>query len=173
MVRIEVEWEPDGRWIAEAVGYPGVMVYGRTIEEAKHLAEALLKRVLAEGELSKYGASDSETTVLDACNLLNLIEAVEYLALGSGAQIAWLEEQGFDADELALQFNDMYRVVHQLADRGRLPLAVLPDLDSINATFEHMNQDAESYNDEALRNSPEWEHIRSLAKAALAHIKKG
>ncbi len=173
MVCIEVEWEPDGRWIAEAVGYPGVMVYGRTIEEAKHLAEALLKRVLAEGELSKCGASDSETTVLDACNLLNLIEAVEYLALESGAQIAWLEEQGFDADELALQFDDVYRVADQLADCRRLPVAVLPVLDSINATFEYMNGNPELYIDEALENLPEWERIRSLARAALEHIRKG
>ena len=33
-MRIEVEQEVDGRWIAEATGFPGALVYGSTRDEA-------------------------------------------------------------------------------------------------------------------------------------------
>jgi predicted RNase H-like HicB family nuclease len=38
----------DGRWIAEVVDLPGVMVYGATREEALAAAQALALRVLAD-----------------------------------------------------------------------------------------------------------------------------
>ena len=47
-MRIEVEREEDGRWIAEAPTLPGVMAYGATKEEAIARAEALVLRVLAD-----------------------------------------------------------------------------------------------------------------------------
>jgi predicted RNase H-like HicB family nuclease len=45
---VEVEQEDDGRWIAEVIGLPGVMAYGRTREEALAKTEALALRVLAD-----------------------------------------------------------------------------------------------------------------------------
>jgi len=45
---IEIEWETDGRWIAEVLEIPGAMKYGKTWEEAIAQAEALALRVLAE-----------------------------------------------------------------------------------------------------------------------------
>lgn len=54
--RIELEREEDGRWIAEVVDIPGVLVYGKTRDEAMLKAQALALRVLAEridlGEVS-------------------------------------------------------------------------------------------------------------------------
>jgi len=54
--RIELEQENDGRWIAEIVDLPGVMVYGKTKDEAMLKVQALALRVLAEridaGEVS-------------------------------------------------------------------------------------------------------------------------
>ncbi|MBI5464417.1 MAG: type II toxin-antitoxin system HicB family antitoxin [Ignavibacteriales bacterium] len=54
--RIEFEQEQDGRWIGEVVDIPGVLVYGKTREEAMLKAQALALRVLAEridlGEVS-------------------------------------------------------------------------------------------------------------------------
>ena len=47
-IRIEVEQETDGRWIAEAPEIPGVLVYGLTAGEAIAKAQALALRVLAE-----------------------------------------------------------------------------------------------------------------------------
>jgi predicted RNase H-like HicB family nuclease len=45
---IETEQEDDGRWIAEIMTLPGVMVYGQTREEAIARVEALALRVLAD-----------------------------------------------------------------------------------------------------------------------------
>ena len=47
-MKIEIERETDGRWIAEVPDLPGVMVYGATRQEALAKAQALALRVLAE-----------------------------------------------------------------------------------------------------------------------------
>ena len=47
-INIELEQEEDGRWIGEAVDFPGVLVYGSTHAEATRLAKALALRVVAE-----------------------------------------------------------------------------------------------------------------------------
>ena len=48
MLRVEVEREEDGRWIAEVVELPGVLAYGASREEAVDAAKALSLRVLAD-----------------------------------------------------------------------------------------------------------------------------
>lgn len=45
---IETEQENDGRWIAEIPELPGVMTYGKTLEDAILRVQALALRVLAE-----------------------------------------------------------------------------------------------------------------------------
>jgi predicted RNase H-like HicB family nuclease len=45
---IEIEREDDGRWLAEVVELPGVMVYGDSREAATAHAKALALRVLAD-----------------------------------------------------------------------------------------------------------------------------
>jgi len=45
---IEIEQEDDGRWIAEVVDLPGVMVYGQSRDEALARVQALALRVLAD-----------------------------------------------------------------------------------------------------------------------------
>lgn len=45
---IETERETDGRWIAEVMELPGVMVYGVTVEDAVAQVWALALRVIAE-----------------------------------------------------------------------------------------------------------------------------
>jgi predicted RNase H-like HicB family nuclease len=47
-MRIEVEREDDGRWLAEVTELPGAMSYGRTREEAISKAKALALRVIAD-----------------------------------------------------------------------------------------------------------------------------
>jgi predicted RNase H-like HicB family nuclease len=48
MLRVEVEREDDGRWIAEVVDLPGVLAYGQSRTEAVERAQALSLRVLAD-----------------------------------------------------------------------------------------------------------------------------
>lgn len=45
---IETEFESEGRWIAEVTDIPGVLVYGKTKEEAIAKAYALALRVVAD-----------------------------------------------------------------------------------------------------------------------------
>jgi Uncharacterized conserved protein len=45
---LEIEQEPDGRWLAEVPELPGVLAYGASLEEATAKAEVLALRVLAE-----------------------------------------------------------------------------------------------------------------------------
>jgi predicted RNase H-like HicB family nuclease len=44
-MRVETEREKDGRWIAEVIELPGVMMYGRTQKEAVARVQALALRV--------------------------------------------------------------------------------------------------------------------------------
>jgi predicted RNase H-like HicB family nuclease len=48
MLRIEIEQEEDGRWLAEIPALPGVMAYGSTEAEARAKTEALALRVIAD-----------------------------------------------------------------------------------------------------------------------------
>ena len=43
--QIETEQEEDGRWIAEVLGLPGVLAYGKTVEDAIARAQSLALRV--------------------------------------------------------------------------------------------------------------------------------
>ena len=47
-MRIEVETEDEGRFIAEVPAIPGAMVYGDTADEAIRKVESLVLRILAD-----------------------------------------------------------------------------------------------------------------------------
>ena len=47
-LRVELEQESDGRWLAEVVELPGVLANGATRDEALARAEALALRVIAD-----------------------------------------------------------------------------------------------------------------------------
>ncbi|MEA1959281.1 MAG: type II toxin-antitoxin system HicB family antitoxin [Chloroflexota bacterium] len=47
-MKIEIEKEADGRWIAEIPELPGAMVYGQSRKQAISKAEALALRVMAD-----------------------------------------------------------------------------------------------------------------------------
>ena len=48
MLKIELEREEDGRWIAEVPALPGVLAYGETRDQAIAGVEVLALRVLAD-----------------------------------------------------------------------------------------------------------------------------
>lgn len=48
MLKIEVEREDDGRWLAEVVELPEVLAYGTTRQDAVERAQAISLRVLAD-----------------------------------------------------------------------------------------------------------------------------
>jgi predicted RNase H-like HicB family nuclease len=45
---VEYEQEEDGRWLAEVLELPGVMVYGNNPDDAMDHAQALALRVVAD-----------------------------------------------------------------------------------------------------------------------------
>ena len=47
-LKVELEQEEDGRWIAEVPDLPGVLAYGASQDEARAKAQALALRVLAD-----------------------------------------------------------------------------------------------------------------------------
>jgi len=47
-MRVDIEFEDDGRWIGEVAELPGVMAYGGTRDEARRNTEALALRVIAD-----------------------------------------------------------------------------------------------------------------------------
>jgi predicted RNase H-like HicB family nuclease len=61
---IDLEQEEDGRWIAEMLELPGVLVYGQTPSEAKMKVEALASRALGEG--MEHGASKKRRSTCDS-----------------------------------------------------------------------------------------------------------
>jgi predicted RNase H-like HicB family nuclease len=48
LLKIELEQEADGRWIAEVVELPGALAYGATQDEAVAHVQALALRVIAD-----------------------------------------------------------------------------------------------------------------------------
>ena len=61
-LRIEIEQEEDGRWIAEVPDLQGVMVYGATPQEARAKVQALALRVVADR--LEHGEADSRRRAL-------------------------------------------------------------------------------------------------------------
>lgn len=47
-MKVEIEQEQDGRFIAEVPEIPGAMAYGASQQEAIHKVEALVLRILAD-----------------------------------------------------------------------------------------------------------------------------
>lgn len=47
-LRVQIEQEVDGRWLAEVPDLPGVMAYGATPDEARARVQALALRVVAD-----------------------------------------------------------------------------------------------------------------------------
>ena len=50
--KVEIELENDGRWLAEVVELPGVLVYGESQQAALSRVQALALRVIAERRIS-------------------------------------------------------------------------------------------------------------------------
>jgi predicted RNase H-like HicB family nuclease len=57
-LKIEIEREADGRWLAEVPDLPGVMTYGKSRDEAMAHVQALALRVLADRLDHAEAASD-------------------------------------------------------------------------------------------------------------------
>src|SRR4051812_16716340 len=95
------------------------------------------------------------------------------LAMDADTQVAWagqlMTNNGPLIDELALEFDDYYRLVPAFVERGWLKQAALPVLAQLDEQLDVMSGQHNSHlwNAEALASRPEWYHVRALAKSAL------
>ena len=69
-----------------------------------------------------------------------LIEAVVVVAAPASDQVAWLDTYDVPPDEIALGFDDAFRLAARLADEGQLSREVLPSLQMIDEVFSEMSQ---------------------------------
>ncbi|GAA2706163.1 hypothetical protein [Actinoplanes palleronii] len=99
------------------------------------------------------------------------VRSVAVLALEADAQVAWLGEKGFPlVDELALEFDDGFRLVPTFVERGWLNAAALPALTEIDQNLSSMSgqHNAGLWHVEALAGRTEWDQVRASARTALA-----
>ncbi|MCX5130005.1 hypothetical protein [Streptomyces sp. NBC_00347] len=99
-----------------------------------------------------------------------LIEAVLVVAAAASAQMAWLEKHGVPPDEIALGFDDVFRLAGQLVEEGQLSPAVLPRLQMIDQVFGEIGQDsgADRWTRAAMSTDARWDSARQLAREVLA-----
>jgi len=65
-LKVEIEQEKDGRWMAEVPDLPGVMVYGATPGETRAKVQALVLRVMADRLEHGEAGSDFLSIEFDA-----------------------------------------------------------------------------------------------------------
>ncbi|WP_228456684.1 hypothetical protein [Streptomyces durbertensis] len=98
-----------------------------------------------------------------------LIEAVVVVAAPASDQVAWLDKYDVPPDEIALGFDDAFRLAGRLVDEGRLSREVLPSLQMIDEVFSEMSQvtDVDRWTREVLATDAGWGRARQLAREVL------
>jgi hypothetical protein len=105
--------------------------------------------------------------------LVAFVRSVAVLGLPADAQVSWLHRLFADAtpvvDELALEYDDGFRLVPTFIELGWLDAAALPALEQLDAQLDAMSgeRNAELWHVDALVRE-EWDRIRSLATEALS-----
>src|SRR4028119_1862389 len=100
--------------------------------------------------------------------LVRLKLSLQALAMPADAQLALFPDFVCKVDELALDF-DHWSECALGSDRGKLSEEQKFLLRKLDGTFDQMSsgQSQNLWEEDALRNSPEWQGIRETAKAAL------
>lgn len=99
-----------------------------------------------------------------------VIDALSVVAAAPSAQLAWLAKYDVPPDEIALGFDDAFRLAERLVEEGRLGPGSLTELQMIDEVFDEMTQDADAdrWETAALSTDPGWDRARELARAVLA-----
>ncbi|MEV7356975.1 hypothetical protein [Kitasatospora sp. NPDC091276] len=97
------------------------------------------------------------------------VEALAVLAADPSAQLIWVDEQGVSTDEVALDFDQAFRMAEGLVEDGDLSREALRDLRAIDAIFAGMSgrESSDRWNREALTVDPGWIEARELARRIL------
>ncbi|WP_246042821.1 hypothetical protein [Streptomyces globosus] len=99
-----------------------------------------------------------------------LVKAVITVAAAAPAQVAWLEKYDVPPDEIALCFDDAFRLAGHLVEDGQLSPTVLPHLRAIDEVFAEMSRTAgvDRWTKAAMSTDVGWNRARLLAREVLA-----
>jgi hypothetical protein len=99
------------------------------------------------------------------------VRSVAVLALPAEAQTEWLRGNGVypSTDELALTFDDGFRLTPIFLDRGWLNARALPVLVELNEHLDAMSAgtNADLWHADSLPGGTEWNRVREWARTAL------
>ena len=104
-----------------------------------------------------------------------LCQVLVRLASPSQAQIDYLQHLGVAplADELALEFHDLYLLVPQLAAQRVLTHQQRKAVDAVSRKLDDMStcQDTGLWTEDALQSHPDWVEVRRLAAIAAKALR--
>ena len=104
-----------------------------------------------------------------------LCQVLGRLASPSQAQIDYLQHLGVAplADELALEFHDLYLLVPQLAAQRVLTYQQRKAVDAVSRKLDDMStyQDTRLWTEDALQSHPDWVEVRRLAAIAAKALR--
>jgi hypothetical protein len=110
----------------------------------------------------------------DTQQLLALLwQSVERLSQPAEVQIAWLGGQSLsNADELALEFDDVYPAISQLAGATHLSDTSLQLLHRLSGALDELSNDPARWELKALAEDRGWMQARALAADILAEVRR-
>ncbi len=107
--------------------------------------------------------------------LARLVTTLENLAAVSAVQIAYLKSIGTQgsADELALEFADVYTYLEPRLERLNVPASAVEALTQLDGRLEVMSgmEHSELWTPDALVTSEDWTDIRRLASRVLLDLR--
>jgi hypothetical protein len=111
-------------------------------------------------------------------SLVAFMRSIAVLALDAPTQLAWLASLGLPGtpsvtDELALEFDDGYRLIPRFVANGWLSAESGGLLAPIDAALAAMSgpSNADVWAVEALESDPRWMEVRVLAREALIRLR--
>ncbi|MGK5547107.1 hypothetical protein ACSNOH_20595 [Streptomyces sp. URMC 127] len=100
-----------------------------------------------------------------------LVRALRNLSSDAESQIAFTHRLGVGVDEIALEFDDVFRQAHGMCATGLLPEQIEDALRPIDSQLQQMTNSRQPvWNEDSVRSSPEWRAVRSLAREALDRL---
>ncbi|MFE1314317.1 hypothetical protein [Streptomyces sp. NPDC058755] len=100
-----------------------------------------------------------------------LEKALQRLAWSADQQIAHIARHGVGPDELALEFDDIYRVVSGMAAEQLIPENLMEPLEVIDGLFQEMTREPKGkWTENAVSSSKEWAELRTAASNVLTPL---
>ncbi|MEU5068907.1 hypothetical protein AB0G95_33235 [Streptomyces virginiae] len=101
-----------------------------------------------------------------------MLEALAVLGADSADQLAWIDKHEVVTDELALEFDDAFRLIGDLHQEEFLDTEALGKLQLIDAVLGEMSgrENAERWSRAALATDAGWRQVRTLARDLLVSM---